>query len=477
MTLGRLEAGAWAALGTYGLLAVAFQTLPKSLPVIPLLSVFLAALALAVVIMLRRPMSRTAGRLAEAVQSVPASSWLAGTLLLGVALRVAFAAGVQPEWVSDPLTYWQYTAHLADTGVYGMDGKRAFWPPGMVFYLYPVVKLFGPQVWLPLVMNLVLFAATSLVIWRLGRLYLDGAAARVGVLLLAIWPNMIIMSASPQKELLCAFLLIAAILAYAEARRFSALSNWRPIALLMAAGFCLGSSALTQPATALFGLVFAVHELITRESVRTGFSRLALAGTICILTVLPWTVRNYMVFDALVPINTAGGVVFSSANNDHATGGWIAPNLYIDDEWRAMDELGFNREGFARGLAWIEGHKAQFAKLILLKQTRLLCCDDSGASISFLNPQLTQPDPAAYDRATAVAQAFWIVLLLGVLIAGVLHLRRSDADARQSIVLLLACLYFIAMFSVFQSEGRHHVSFAPVLAILASAAFARPRAA
>jgi 4-amino-4-deoxy-L-arabinose transferase-like glycosyltransferase len=456
------------ALGTYALISMFFQTLPPELPWQPAVSVVSGFAVLAVLGLFAKPLNAAITHLGVALDRIPEPVWLITCLAGGVLARIAVNVAFPVEWVSDPAAYWQQARGLAETGSYGSYGNRSFWPPGLPFFLYPALALFGPRTWIPLALNLVLFCGMGLIAFRLAVLALGETTAKATILILAIWPNLVFLAGGPQKELLVAFLLPAAILAYIEAARGR---GRRGLSLLVLSGLCLGYSGLTQPATLLFGVVLLGYEIFARAPGREALVRLGVAGLIAVMTVVPWTLRNYLIHDAFIPVNTAGGIVFYSANNPNATGGWIQDDAYLDEAFQDAGELEANRLGFERGMDWIIANKSGFAKLAVIKQTRFLCCDGFAAFYLFLHPKRqAAPYPALGSLAVGLSNGFWLTLWLAILVGGI---RPRGADAWRSpevLILPLAVLYFLLILSVFQSEGKHHANLAGVIAIMAASA-------
>ena len=273
-----------------------------------------------------------------------------------------------------------------------------------------------------MLVNLLLFTSTAWCTLHLAQRTADHGAACVAVLILTVWPNLVLLAGAPHKELLVAFLLPMAVLFYLRAFEKHAAtmpqSRWSDF---LGCGVCLGFAALAQPATALFGLVFVGLEASVQAPLHRKATRLALVGSITILTVLPWTIRNYAVRDEFVPLNTAGGINLYSANNPHATGGWIDDRPYVDNELQQADEITQNRLGYDRAFYWISQNKVRFVKLIIIKQTRFLCCDEQGAFLLFQHPKLTRGANPTLGMISAVASnAFWVMLGLFVLCGAIL---------------------------------------------------------
>jgi hypothetical protein len=472
MNLARVGWLLWMAIGTYALISMFFQALPPELPRVLAVAVVSGLAVLAVLSFFANPLKAAFTRLGVALDLIPARTWLITCLAGGVIVRITVYVAFPPEWVSDLAAYWEQARGLAESGTYGLDGNRSFWPPGLPFFLFPAVYLLGPQSWIPLALNLLLFCGMGIATFRLAVLAFGETTAKATIFILAIWPNLVFMAGGPQKELLVAFLLPAAILAYIEVAR----ARWgrQGLSLLVLSGLCLGYAGLTQPATLLFGIVLAGYEVLARTPGRQALFRLGVAGLIAVMTVMPWTLRNYLIHDAFIPVNTAGGVVFYTANNPNATGGWIPGDAYRDEAFQDAGELEANRLGFNRGVDWLSANKARFAKLVIIKHTRFLCCDGYGAFTLFFQPQLRAPlNPALGTFAVGLSHVFWLALWLAMLVGGI-KLRGADVWRSPDVLILpLAVMYFLLIFSVFLSEGKHHVNLAGVIAIIAASAVTR----
>jgi len=463
----------WGMLGAYTITAAVFQWL-SGVPMVPVLAVLVALASSGLIWIFRSSISNTFYRLDEFLTSLPRWRWAAGCLAIGIVLRVVVAAVFPSNFVSDSLTYWNLAQKLAAEGVYGSEASRSFWPPGLPFALTPFIIIFGPARWVPVTFNLLLFIGSTWCAMHLAQRTAGHCAERLVVLILAIWPNLVLLAGAPHKELLVAFLLPMAVLFYLRAVEVHTLGRQSRWSDFLGCGVCLGFAALTQPASSLFGIVFVGFEASIRAPLHRKAVRLALVGSVTILTVLPWTIRNYAVHGEFVPLNTAGGGVLYSANNPHATGGWIERHLYADSEFTQADEITQNRLGYKKAFAWISENKIQFAKLIIIKQTRFLCCDDYGAFILFNNPKLTYDSDPTLGVVTSVSSnVFWILLAFLILCGALVPSSFADLKSQPVLLLLLGVWYFLVIFSVFQSEGKHHVNVAAFIAIMASCAVPR----
>jgi hypothetical protein len=94
-----------------------------------------------------------------------------------------------------------------------------------------------------------------------------------------------------------------------------------------------------------------------------------LPGAVIVVFMVPWIVRNAIVFDDFVPLATSNGMNLYCGNNDRAIGQnscdipWVKPGL---------SEPASDRYYYAEGLRWIKNHPAQFVELIPKKLFRML---------------------------------------------------------------------------------------------------------
>jgi Dolichyl-phosphate-mannose-protein mannosyltransferase len=459
----------WLLLGTHIVLSIWYQDVNGSNAKVTVAAGLLLTIVL--VWWWRQRLTRAMQSLGSAFSRVPIGVWLGGCLLVGVALRLTMALVFPMQFYSDEGTYWHLAVRLAEHGIYGGDPTeptRSYWPPGLPLFYYPMLRLFGPQIWLPTLINLALYAALLGVLYLFARRLFDEATARVATVLLTLWPNLILLTSAPSKELLVCCLLSVAALLY-----WSAVTRWSPgLAApgVIGAGLCLALAALAQPSTLLFGAVLLAFEVWDRQKLARPITRFALLLITMVAAIAPWTWRNYQLHGTLIPITTNSGLALLSANNPRATGGWIA----MDYEPYLDDEVAGNRRALRESLAWITANPVAFVKLAPIKQSRLLCCDDYGAFRLFEHPKVVGSYPKIYGRVAAwVSDSFWYLLTVLLLVAG-MTAPLAALNSRTGLLLLLAAVwYFVAIHGVYQSENKHHINVAMFLVIVAATAASR----
>ncbi len=270
---------------------------------------------------------------------------LAAVLLLGVGLRVGYAADGRAP-VYDAQAYSRIAAHL-EAGDGFTAGRRATQPssnyspglPLLVAGIYEVTGgVHGPlaRVVLALIASLaVLF--TYLLGRRLGDLTgrrAGGVAAGlIGALAVAIYPAFLEYGGMMMSEPLAATLLSGGVLALLWAG--AGTSPWR----WLASGAVLGALTLVRPEYLAVSLVLALLVLLhewrpawltflrdsggklnhasaggRKRGWRPALLRVGLLLAAFVVVLAPWTVRNAVELHRFVPVSTGGGQVLFSGS-------------------------------------------------------------------------------------------------------------------------------------------------------------------
>jgi 4-amino-4-deoxy-L-arabinose transferase-like glycosyltransferase len=235
---------------------------------------------------------------------------LAGVLLLGLGLRVGEAwDGRSP--VFDAAAYATIAANLEEGNGFTL-GSTATQPasnysPGLPLFVAGVYKLSGgvherlARIVLALVGTLsVLFT------YLIGRRLSGPLAGLVGAGAIAIYPALLEYQGMLMGEPLAATLLSGGVLSVLwAADAYTSRASW------LLPGALLGALALVRPeylaVAVLVSLVVLVKDWRNDQRRSIAAAGILLAGVA--IVVVPWTVRNAVALDRLVPISTGGGQV------------------------------------------------------------------------------------------------------------------------------------------------------------------------
>ncbi|WP_242148445.1 glycosyltransferase [Sphingomonas sp. BAUL-RG-20F-R05-02] len=379
---------------------------------------------------------------------------LVGMTLVLAALRCGSAA-IADGRISpgDPHAYVDLARNLLLHGDFGIYDSglgtyfHAFYPP-----LYPLLlagwgSVLGFSTASVLVFGTVIDGAAAMLIALLGRRLGDGAAGCRAAWLYLVWPSVIFSAPLAQKEGLCALLVLA--LAHAWLR---AGSGWRAAA---AVGVPAGLLALTQPGqaplAALLGLVLWRHVGLARM-VRRGLAAVPFA---C-LVMVPWWLRNWLVFGAFVPLTSAGGVSLWVGNNPQATGNWMPPPPQL----HGLPERALGPRMSAIAVAWIKSEPLGFIRLTATKLVRACGVGIFGVvRLEAMAPTIPRPLAALLWPVSHLAHAALLALAAW---------RTGARTVPTALVLLVvACGLQLVLFGVWFEFGERHREFVtPFLLLL-----------
>jgi 4-amino-4-deoxy-L-arabinose transferase-like glycosyltransferase len=254
-------------------------------------------------------------------------------LIAGLGLFVRAYVVVNP--VSDPAddshAYFALSKALYEEGSFGGPEFRdsSDWSPGAPFlYAAAFYATAGAREGTARIVEALLGVATILVVfalgWRLGGRDRGRWVGLFAAFAVAVYPPFIHTTGELMSEPPAMLTLPAAVLAFLWAcdRRPAAVApgtreQLRSLWPWLVPGLLLGLTAMFRPEYLLVGAAFVVLAFVRVVWMRTGAGSerswtggLAAAAVLLValvLPILPWTTRNYVVLDRVVPISTGGG--------------------------------------------------------------------------------------------------------------------------------------------------------------------------
>ena len=373
------------------------------------------------------PPSRMALRLEWFAQD---RSVLLAIWALYLVLRVAVLF-VPVEPTSDALWYDMRAIALSSGQGYldNAGEPTAFWPPGWPMALSLVYAQFGVSKVALGLFNLLSALLTGALTLALGRrIFGNEAAARMGLLLLAVYPNAIGYVPLALTEVFYTLLLMTGcwILVIRDKHL-----------QLVTAGVILGFATLVKAQTlVVIPLVFAIDWLRMR-GVWSRLPRLLGEGLlvlgVALLTVLPWTIRNHEVLGEWVLVSTNGGYTLLTGNHDAASGDYSPEGPAVESLMQRtdLDEVARDREARRLGWQWIADNPGRFLALAPKKLARLWL-PDGEAEWAYQAGTPGYHSYAPLFRAVRyLNQAYYGALMLAFAAAFVVMLIRRQRDGQR----------------------------------------------
>ena len=383
------------------------------------------------------------------------SNWqppsLPAILVAGLVLRVIWVMVFPAIPNSDGASYLGLAERLLAEGRFETAGTRAYWPPGYPFFLTPWLLVFDSKLAVTL-SQLALYLAGAVGCYKLAKMLSGEQAGRLAALLFALWPNLIALTGTPEKEPLILALLPWVCIGVMTPRIL-------PMAL---AGLALGLATLVQPSLQFLVIAFAI--LIPMLH---GWRKLhgAILLLVCAAAVIaPWTLRNYQQFGQFVLVSTNGGDNFYRANNPLADGGYTLSGAI---DYSSYDEVEKDRVARQHAIEWIKQNPGDFLKLVVEKQIRFMGDDAAGIYNTLKRGEGTD-SPIVYNLSKLAANAWWLAIWL--LIAVMVWSSRHQTAAHR--ITAWCWLYLFALHSVFESSGKYHIPMLWVLCVWTACALA-----
>lgn len=296
-------------------------------------------------------------------------------LILCLLLRLVWIFVLSPiELTDDPKAYDSIAKSMVQGEGYHEEGKRAFRPPGYPYFLAALYSVFGAH---PLPVRLVqaiLALITCLIIFLLGKKLGGERTGLWAAGFFAVYPQFIRYSGNLYVETLFILLFLSALVSLFDAVQKPSFSR------SMMAGFLLGLSALVREIALFMILPILLWALLTKKDSSEKTQRrkgLITLVVFFVLTISPWTLRNYLLFHSFIPISTNGGFNFYMGNNPQATGEynsdidtkikWPFPLSSETPEELLSLEVEAAKTGYKKGINFIIQNPAHFFQLALKK--------------------------------------------------------------------------------------------------------------
>lgn len=241
------------------------------------------------------------GRTPRAVWVLVGSAFL-GSFGLSVALRPHSTVALS----SDSAEYHNLGVSIVQERSYAGTYRA----PGYPALLSAVYAAAGSDSLLPVyAVQSLLLALTLLIVYRIAlRISCSVRLSIAAVALCAIWPPIVLSAGDVMTETLSGLLVAVSLLLLMQAMEKPRV--WTCLLL----GIVLGAASLTKGAFLLFALAVPVLVALSGKSYRRQVVLAALTLVGIVITVSPWTYRNYRATGELVPVQTGAGMNFFLGN-------------------------------------------------------------------------------------------------------------------------------------------------------------------
>lgn len=391
-----------------------------------------------------------------------------GLMALGFALRLglAIALGINnpPKPGTDQEEYDTYAWNVAQgRGYRGMtpdvsdkDHLTAYRPPLPSLTWAAVYSVFGHRYAAVRVMHCLIGASLIGLVYGLGRACFGERVGLLSAVAMTFYPHALLFSVELLSESLATALLLGYLLACLS---FAKRPTWGLAAL---AGVLLGLGLLSRPATLFLipiTLVWAAYQFLRDRPSLIKSLAIPVVGGLCLL---PWVVRNYLVFERVIPFSTMGGSVLLQGNNrivhdDPLYRGYSVWDTDLAEYREALiapnDEVLRDEVAGKLGKEWI---RANLGKLPIMAYWKLK---------RGFTPILQPHTPALYRYGTLLS---WGPVLVLFLVGAPVTLVRLLREGHPGWLIHASLLSFVATTVIFFGNARYRFPFEPICIILAA---------
>ena len=401
----------------------------------------------------RKGIADRAGRVLDASHAV----WIAVGFGIGLRLLLVFCfPHLDDGSILDSGRYVK-TAHyiLAGRGFteYG-NRPSAYVPPLYPYFLAGVFKLAGFHGWVVKVIQCVLGGFLAWIVCAMGKRLFHPRAGVLAAFFTAVFPDFVALPSFLYAETVYIFINTLAfhflIKGYAEPRRRS---PW------LVSGIFLGLGILTRHVLLLFPAFVCAVSLLVRSQ-RKYLKPLLVWTAICILTLVPWTIRNYMCFQRIVPVASGFGGSFWVGSDPGQKGQF----QYFQSEKKIQEESGGEMDATRRenllvrhGLRNILSRPGEYFGLVSRKMFRYFFQ-------VYGNVPDGTPRRARWVIAAGLGAAYYPILALFV--TGIWVFRKSWS---RLFILYGVVVYSALAYSMLLVVPRYRMPLIPFFILLASA--------
>ncbi len=297
---------------------------------------------------------------------------LAGVLgLMGRAWTILHTArqGYAVDDLFDALAW-----NLATNNFFSMDGTT---PSAHVGPLYPAIlavfyAVVGHRPEWVLYLHIGFDIAASLCIYLVGARLFHPWIGALAASTLFLYPAYWTYDPRIRSESLLTCLLSAWLWAMVVCRSSTRVFSF------MGAGLLAGLTILCKPVTILLAVALIGLACIGTDPVRVRMARASVYLLVCLLVVLPWTMRNYRAFDLVIPVSAGVGAGLWMGSDPLSRGSWPMPKTMETKIWEsagitplpyahAMFDVSTDRLLRAKGWARITEEPVRYLGLTLTR--------------------------------------------------------------------------------------------------------------
>ncbi|MEW6620523.1 MAG: glycosyltransferase family 39 protein [bacterium] len=390
-------------------------------------------------------------------------------------LYVIFISTLQAPPTGDGVDYDMIGMNIINGYGYSLypGVPTSYRPPLYQFFLAGIYFCFGHSYAVVRIIQSLIGALTCLITYFMGKELFNKNIGMLSSLLLVFYPSAIYFCGQIYTEGIFIFLLTISMFYAIKVYKKPSLKNQ------IICGILIGLSILTRPILLPFLPFIFIWCILIFKQKKVAIMNFSIITLFILLTLSPWTIRNYIVHHRFVPIATLGGPSFFVCNNPFEKNGiWYMPNEaewrqmgekppnmatrppspYISTDfgaplwwWKDLSEVENEKKHYRLAINWIKNHPQEFIKLCGKKLIRFWEWETQSAA----------PIAQKYKLINLLSYA----ILLPFMVIGLFF---SFKEFKKFAIIYLLILQFTLNTILFYGSTRFRTPLDPYLLIFAS---------
>ncbi|MBI5574565.1 MAG: glycosyltransferase family 39 protein [Elusimicrobia bacterium] len=231
--------------------------------------------------------------------------FLLSLFFFALLIRLIYVIPLNPGKLSLDSAEWSQLARdVIEKKHYG--DEYTWRPPGYVLFLAATYVSFGKSVVIVRIIQTVLGSLTCLIIYLIGKKIFCDLVGKIASVLLSLYPYAIAYAGDILSETFYTFLISITLLSIIIAVEQPSAKNQ------MFIGVLFGLTALTKATILPFYFIACFWIWWRTKKIKNAF----LAGIFTLLTICPWTIRNYLHYHKFILISFGYGTLWTSNNDE-----------------------------------------------------------------------------------------------------------------------------------------------------------------
>lgn len=380
-----------------------------------------------------------------------------GALVAAFVFRLAWGIAIPIIPVSDSSAYDVFAQNIAQGFGYGWEPGRpsAYWPVGTSAIYAILFWLFGHDYTVVMLFQVVLgVGVVALAMSLAGRWFGEAVAVTTGWML-ACWPLLIQYTTILASEL---YFLVFVMLAF----WFAEMPGWKWPARALLSGVALAAASYVRPIALIMAPLLFMTDAVAKERRHGAVLACVLAMVAMVACILPWTIRNWQVFDRFVLVSTNGGANLWMGNNPKSNTGYMdLPELDHSNE--------ADRDRFLAQRA--REYIAQDPIAFLTRTARKVVAlhDRESIGVSWNEKGIAQRlGQGLLLPLKLISSAYWWAILAAAIFGVFAFAKNAGFLALLTCPPVATWAYFTLVHAVTVAGDRYHVPSIPFIAMMAA---------